>query len=79
MSAPNSTTHAVRSKRGCDRLHNTTRTCTCLRDAEAHIGIIVYEAAGDILQPFVMYRLTVVPTQNIASYATCALSLVYPC
>lgn len=51
MSAPNSTTHAVRSKRGCDRLRNTTRTCTCLRDAEAHIGIIVYEAAGDILQP----------------------------
>lgn len=23
----------------------------CLRDAEAYIGIIVYEAAGDILQP----------------------------
>lgn len=51
----------------------------CLRDAEAHIGIIVYEAAGDILQPFVMYRLTAVLTQNFVSDITCVLSLVYPC
>lgn len=47
----NSITHVARSKRGCDCLSNTTHTCTCLRDAEAHIGIIVYEAAGENLQP----------------------------